>query len=56
MAMLYSLAADGKAGVGAVLKRFADEVARTMTLVGASGIAMSVHLWISLGVPPPSRG
>lgn len=36
--LLYGLAADGEAGVSGVLKLFADEVARTMTLIGACGV------------------
>jgi (S)-mandelate dehydrogenase len=37
--VLYGLAAGGQQGVGAVLGLFADEVARTMTLMGVSRIA-----------------
>lgn len=36
--LLYGLAADGEAGANAVLRLFADEVTRTMTLLGASRI------------------
>lgn len=36
--VVYGLAADGEVGVSGVLKLFADEVARTMTLIGASGV------------------
>lgn len=36
--LLYGLAADGEVGVSGVLKLFADEVARTMTLIGACGV------------------